>query len=117
MNAEECAIMQNSPQKYFPKKDLREVWNNYTNDNSKKNGPKEKSTWQKAVNIASWVSLIPGDLTADFQIPVKYFHHFPRLFFIIYHSIYLKIQRKAADVHVRCSVTQYSVIHDHALAV
>ena len=58
MNAEECAIMQNSPQKYFPKKDLREVWNNYTNDNSKKNGPKEKSTWQKAVNIASWVSLI-----------------------------------------------------------
>lgn len=50
--------MQNSPQKYFPKKDLREVWNNYTNDNSKKNGPKEKSTWQKAVNIASWVSLI-----------------------------------------------------------
>lgn len=42
----------------FSKKDLREVWNNYTNDNSKKNGPKEKSTWQKAVNIASWVSLI-----------------------------------------------------------
>ena len=30
MNAEECAVMQNSPQKYFPKKDLREVWSNYT---------------------------------------------------------------------------------------
>ena len=36
MNAEECAVMQNSPQKYFPKKDLREVWSNYTSDRSKK---------------------------------------------------------------------------------
>ena len=58
MNAEECAVMQNSPQKYFPKKDLREAWNNYTSDRSKKNRSKEKNTWQRAVNIASWVSLI-----------------------------------------------------------
>ena len=58
MNAEECAVMQNSPQKYFPKKDLREAWNNYTSDRSKKNRSKEKNAWQRAVNIASWVSLI-----------------------------------------------------------
>ena len=58
MNAEECAVMQNSPQKYFPKKDLREVWSNYTSDRSKKNRSKEKNTWQRAINIASWVSLI-----------------------------------------------------------
>ena len=50
--------MQNSPQKYFPKKDLREVWSNYTSDRSKKNRSKEKNTWQRAINIASWVSLI-----------------------------------------------------------
>ena len=47
-----------SPQKYFPKKDLREVWSNYTSDRSKKNRSKEKNTWQRAINIASWVSLI-----------------------------------------------------------
>ena len=58
MNAEECAVMQNSPQKYFPKKDLREAWNNYTSDRSKKNRSKEKNAWQRVVNIASWVSLI-----------------------------------------------------------
>ena len=58
MNAEECAVMQNSPQKYFPKKDLQEVWSNYTSDRSKKNRSKEKNTWQRAINIASWVSLI-----------------------------------------------------------
>ena len=58
MNAEECAVMQNSPQKYFPKKDLREVWSNYTSDRSKKNRSKEKNTWQRAINIASWVSLL-----------------------------------------------------------
>lgn len=42
----------------FPKKDLREVWSNYTSDRSKKNRSKEKNTWQRAINIASWVSLI-----------------------------------------------------------
>lgn len=42
----------------FPKKDLREAWNNYTSDRSKKNRSKEKNAWQRAVNIASWVSLI-----------------------------------------------------------
>ena len=50
--------MQNSPQKYFPKKDLREACNNYTSDRSKKNRSKEKNAWQRVVNIASWVSLI-----------------------------------------------------------
>ena len=43
----------------FPKKDLREAWNNYTSDRSKKNQVETRKTaWQRAVNIASWVSLI-----------------------------------------------------------
>lgn len=42
----------------FSQKDLREAWNNYTSDRSKKNRSKEKNAWQRAVNIASWVSLI-----------------------------------------------------------
>lgn len=42
----------------FSQKDLREVWSNYTSDRSKKNRSKEKNTWQRAINIASWVSLI-----------------------------------------------------------
>ena len=53
-----CSYAKTVRRNIFPKKDLREVWSNYTSGRSKKNRSKEKNTWQRAINIASWVSLI-----------------------------------------------------------
>lgn len=58
MDRDGCAKMPQGARRYFPQSGSREVWNNYMNDRSKKSPQEDNSTWQTAVRVASWCSLI-----------------------------------------------------------